>query len=346
MQPIRAAGLPALGINRRLPLSVVHGPQLYPGLGIPDLWTVQGTLKLCLALQHGDAPTITGHQLQASMELHTVELGLSGQLLQQDYKILGSLATTSWLKHLWEFCDNSNIQLTTTTPKLHIVKEHDDFLMEKFAAFGYGDKQLSQLNLCRMWCHAVRLSDISTGDGRQIHPLSWNGNPTDTPGTEYEWPAQGCPTTKLWDLWQSDIRHCYLTPDTTLQLLCKPLGPWTRPTPQQWHWFYSPSTDRVYQKLDEHFQMYSVIPNGRRLRNSKLVINSISNELPDDAEQTTITAHSNMIWCHGSQPLTYEASIATNVNDLVQDNDLWAIRSFSCPENGKALPKLSSEERR
>jgi hypothetical protein len=100
MQPIRAAALPSLGINRHLPLEVVHGPQLFQGVGIPNLWTVQGILKLWLALQHGDAPTITGHQLRASMELHTLELGLPGQLLKQDYQRFGHLATISWLKHL------------------------------------------------------------------------------------------------------------------------------------------------------------------------------------------------------------------------------------------------------
>ncbi len=66
MKPIRAAALPVLGINHHLPLNVVHGPQQYQGLGIPDLWTVQGIMKLWLALNHGDAPTIIGHQLRAS----------------------------------------------------------------------------------------------------------------------------------------------------------------------------------------------------------------------------------------------------------------------------------------
>jgi hypothetical protein len=92
MKPIRAAGEPALGINRHLTLVVAHGPKRYQGVGIPDLWTVQGILKLWLALQHGDAPTITGHQLRASMELHTIEIGLPGQLLHQDYKKFGKLA--------------------------------------------------------------------------------------------------------------------------------------------------------------------------------------------------------------------------------------------------------------
>jgi hypothetical protein len=82
MKPIRSAALSALGSNRHLSLVVVHGPQLYQGMGIPHLWTVQGILKLWIALQHSNAPIITGHQLRASMELHTLKIGLPGNLLQ------------------------------------------------------------------------------------------------------------------------------------------------------------------------------------------------------------------------------------------------------------------------
>jgi hypothetical protein len=89
MKPIRAAALPAIGINRHLTLAIVHGPQHFQGVRIMDLWTVQGTLKLWLALRHGDAPTITGNQVRASMELQTIKIGLSGHLLQQDQPQVG-----------------------------------------------------------------------------------------------------------------------------------------------------------------------------------------------------------------------------------------------------------------
>jgi hypothetical protein len=155
MKPIRAAALPALKINRHLSLVVVHGPQRYQGLGIPDLWTVQGILKLWIAIQHGDAPTITGNQLRASMELHTLEIGLPGHLLTHSFAQLGHLATNSWLKQLWEFCSESNIQVTSTTPQLTLARTNDEFLMKQFAAQGYRGKDLFNLNLCRLYCHAT-----------------------------------------------------------------------------------------------------------------------------------------------------------------------------------------------
>ncbi len=339
MKPIRAAVIPALGINRHLPLDVVHGPQMYQGLGIPDLWTVQGILKLGLAIQHGDAQTITGHQLCASMELHTLEIGLPGHLLMQDFKLYGHLATTSWLRHLWEFCDESRIQLHTTTPQLHLARKHDVFLMTQFAAYGYRKSDLNLLNLCRLYCHATRLSDITTGDGCRIHPMSWNGYSTDSAGTEYEWPLHGSPNNQAWNLWRSALRECFLTLQETQQLLRQPLGYWTEPTPRHWHWFYSPSTDRVYQLHPEEnrYDTYSVAPNRRRLRSPKYNYLSTESNLPTDAKRTTITDHGTFVFCHGSQHTRYSPLSPLTVEDHIADNDKWAIRHFHCPDHGRHI---------
>ena len=109
MQPIIDAGLPALGFNRRMPSAVVFGPRCYQGIGIPDLWTLQGILQLWLAVAHGDAPTITGCSLRAVLSLHTLELGLPGSFLQQDYAKFEHLASDSWLKHLLYLCSEIDI---------------------------------------------------------------------------------------------------------------------------------------------------------------------------------------------------------------------------------------------
>jgi hypothetical protein len=71
------------------------------------------------------------------MELHIIKIRLPGNLTQQDFQIYGLLTTTSWLRHLWEFCDDSNIQLTATTPKLLTARAGDKFLMDIFAQYGY-----------------------------------------------------------------------------------------------------------------------------------------------------------------------------------------------------------------
>jgi hypothetical protein len=322
MKPIRAAALPALGINRHLTLAVVHGPQRFQGVGIPDLWTLQGILKFWLTIQHGDSPTITGNQLRASMELHTMEIGLPGNLTQNDYKVFGHLATTSWIKQLWEFCDDSNIQLVATTPKLTMAKEKYSFLMAKFAQFSYRKEQLYHLNLCRLYCHATRLSDISTGDGQRIHPNSWEGDPIASSGREYSWPTHGRPSKKVWDLWRLAIRRCFLTIQMNQQILRQAMGPWTTSIPPNWQWFYSPSMDRVYKSSNEteRYQMYSVIPNRRILRSPKYHQTDQSDTLPmvPSYGATEVNRHQTQCqlpphWKHSSNPMTNGPSANSTV---------------------------------
>jgi hypothetical protein len=86
MKPILDAALPALGINQHLSHTVVYGPRKYQGLGVQHLWTLQGILKLWIAIAHGGAYTITGCALRAVLALHTLELGLPGSMLQQDFE--------------------------------------------------------------------------------------------------------------------------------------------------------------------------------------------------------------------------------------------------------------------
>ena len=239
MAPILDAGLASLGINHRMTRAVVYGPKQYQGVRIPDLRTLQGILKLGLAVAHGDAPTITGCSLRAVLALHTIELGLPGHIFQQDYSKFSHLATHSWVKHLWDFCDTTSISLVPSSPTLKLARENDEFIMLQFSKFGYHTQELAQLNLCRLWCHAVRLSDLTTGDGKRIHPLTWNGYHPDDAGSDFQWPMHGRPTPKCWVLWQTALRACFLTLQMPQQCLRRPLGRWRTPIPPTWIWMFS-----------------------------------------------------------------------------------------------------------
>jgi hypothetical protein len=344
MTPILNAALPALGYNRKMPSSVVFGPRRFQGVGIPELWTLQGVLKLWLAVAHGDAPTITGCSLRALLALHTIELGMPGTFLQQDFEQFGHLASTSWLKHLWGFCSETNIRLEPSSPPLQLARENDEFLMQQFWKFGYRKTDLYHLNLCRLWCHSFRISDIATGDGLRIHPLVWNGHPPDDAGNDVKWTKHGRPTPKCWQLWQTALRSCFLTLDQPQQTLRRPLGKWVVPTTDNWHWFYSPSQDRVYHLQDtDQYQSYSTSIKRRRLRSPKYLPTSTTMSIPLDAERTTVSEQPTFVWCHGSSPSIARSPQSTQISDLIHANDQWAVRSFSCPNNGKSIADAISQ---
>jgi hypothetical protein len=171
--------------------------------------------------------------------------------------------------------------------------------MSTFTAFGYCKTQLKQLNLCRIFCNATRISDITTGDGRIIHIESWNGQTTDLAGVEYEWPVQGRPNNTAWDLWRSAIQQCYLTLHQEQQQLRQPLGKWITDTPTKRQWFFSPFQERVYQYKHKtrEYKIYSVAPNRQRLRSPKYTNNTICLQLPEDAERATTTMLGNTVMC-------------------------------------------------
>jgi len=162
----------------------------------------------------------------------------------------------------------------------------------------------------------------------------------DDAGSEFSWPLHGRPTPKCWTLWQEALRKCFLTLELSQVLLRRPLGKWIIPTDQpDWHWFYSPIQDRVYHRQDEtsSFECYSVLVTQRRLRSPKYIPNGTSPDLPNDVERTTVSQQPTFVWCHGSQPSTYQPRLKTSVKDHVKDHDLWAIRSFDCPNNGATI---------
>jgi hypothetical protein len=60
----------------------------------------------------------------------------------------------------------------------------------------------------------------------------------------------------------------------------------------------------------------------------------LTTHLPPNAERTTVSEQAGFIWCHGSSPSTFSNHQSTQIADLIHANDQWAIRSFSCPDNG------------
>jgi hypothetical protein len=200
MKLIFDSGLSALGISQTMNRDTVYGPHRFQGVGVPDLWMLQGILKLWITIAHGDANTITGSSLRAILALHTIELELLGSFLSHDYNKYSHLATNTWLKHLWHFCHKSNIQLEPSTLPIPLACENDVFLMNELHALDYSADELYHLNVCRLWCHSVHLSDITTGDGLHIHSMAGNGQVSNDAGCEFVWPAHGRPTPKWWKL--------------------------------------------------------------------------------------------------------------------------------------------------
>ena len=114
----------------------------------------------------------------------------------------------------------------------------------------YSPQKIRDINNVRIFLQVLTLSDITSHDGQYILdyflykdkkiPQSYN--------SPYSWPKQVSPGEKSWALWRN-----------ALNLVCKvkyklkqPLQQWLVTSSSPWQTFYSPSSNRIYKKVDHH----------------------------------------------------------------------------------------------
>jgi hypothetical protein len=165
MKPFLTAGLSVSGVVRTIPRAIVWGPLRYQGLGIRHLFTTQGVEHLIAILRHASHPSLTGKLLRVTMEEMQMETGLSRSFFSYSYQVYGCLATRSWIAATWQFLSESSITLVDPFIKPALASALDKFLMESFTAAGYRGNDLRRLNECRLYLHALRLSDVCSADG-------------------------------------------------------------------------------------------------------------------------------------------------------------------------------------
>ncbi len=75
---------------------------------------------------HYSCRTALGTELQISLGLLLVELGMSFQPLQLSYNNFGDMVTTSWLKRVWEKLDRFKFAVTVHNLRLVFPQEEDN----------------------------------------------------------------------------------------------------------------------------------------------------------------------------------------------------------------------------
>jgi hypothetical protein len=79
-------------------------PQEFGGIGLHNLVVEQfiAWTWMEILLQHYRAGFTTSKKLRASLEAMQLEIGCIGNPLNEEYAVLGSLATEGWVKAVWE----------------------------------------------------------------------------------------------------------------------------------------------------------------------------------------------------------------------------------------------------
>ncbi|MFO0446266.1 MAG: hypothetical protein ACK51L_01245, partial [bacterium] len=102
MSKILMALLPKLHVNRNTARSIVFGVEKYGGLGLPNLYIVQGVDKLKLFLGHLRIQDRTGNLIHIDMSYIQLLTG-SGTLFLNQPADSYLWIDSGWLQSLWKF---------------------------------------------------------------------------------------------------------------------------------------------------------------------------------------------------------------------------------------------------
>jgi hypothetical protein len=124
--PFYGAMLPLGGIVRTTPKGIRQLDRGFYGAGLPHPGMEAIVVQSNKLLMHYGCRTAFGTQLQTSIGLLLVELGMLFQPLQLSYADFGHMVTTSWLKRVWEKLDR--FKFAVMVHNLHSVfpQEGDD----------------------------------------------------------------------------------------------------------------------------------------------------------------------------------------------------------------------------
>jgi len=152
--------LPLGGIVNKANRGIRQLDRGFYGAGFPHPG-VEATLEQAnKLLMHYGCRTALGTELQTSLELLEVDLGLSFHSFQVSYEHFGDWATTSWLKRVCEKVSFFGFTLSVNNLLVCYPWEDDDWLMSQFITRGYTANKLMILNQVQKHQQVLFHSDI------------------------------------------------------------------------------------------------------------------------------------------------------------------------------------------
>jgi len=127
-------------------------------------------------------------------------VGVNVNPLTISYDIYGSLATTCWVKTLWEKLWVYRFQVTMDYPDIPFPREKDALMVDLFRSAGWKGEELRSLNRVRLHLQMLFLSDIVLANGRQVDASCLRPHAVPSTSSSYDFPREE-PTSTDWTRW-------------------------------------------------------------------------------------------------------------------------------------------------
>ena len=288
-KPVRANVLAPMGYNRHMPAIVVHGPVKYGGMGIKDLYTIQGIEHVKALMDETTSTSPTASLLQILHDGHVLEIGRKGFLYDWDYEQVEHLMTDTWAKTTLKFISESEIKIEGSQNELEMWREGDACLMDEFAAVP-GDRitrdDMIRVNRCRQYLQVVTRSDIAIGNGSGILRAAWRVEKhwESCSSMAYRWPDQRRPSIRDIKAWQTALTTTYGVDSQHLGW-ARTLGPLTENAMKYTSWWMTKDGEHLYHQMEGRWKRWTKMV--RRVRTAGY---TPTNEIYDAIDTDTYPA--------------------------------------------------------
>ncbi len=224
--------------------------------------TLEQTNKL---LMHYGCRTALGTELQTSLELLVVDLGLSFQPFQVSYEHFGDWVTTSWLKRVWEKVSFFGFTLSVRNLPACYPREGDDWLMSRFIARGYTANELATLNRVRKHQQVLFLSDILGAGGGSVDKRYLQKRQAGECWSSMKFPREVVTAPEM-ELWRRALVQVVTQGPAQVSL-----GTFKVDGHKLWEWQVVENRGRLYRKNGDQVEVYGHVRRGRyrHLRTSR-----------------------------------------------------------------------------
>jgi hypothetical protein len=137
------------------------------GIGCPHPGVECLIAQLTKLMVHYGCRSGGGLQLQVSMEMMIIELGLLLQPLQESFCMYGKWVTNTWLKSVWEKVDRFNIKVEITPLAIQPPREGDQWFMQSVINAGVVTRpeELAIINRVQCYQQVLFISDVLDAGG-------------------------------------------------------------------------------------------------------------------------------------------------------------------------------------
>ncbi len=146
------------------------------GIGCPHPAVECLIAQLKKLIMHYGSHSCLGLNMQTSLELFIIEMGMSLQLFTESYQTCQHWVTPSWFKSIWEKASILDIRIEIAQLPLQPPKERDSWLMAEFICLNYDQHELKKLNRVRIHQQVIFLSDVMDASSRGIDKLISNNS--------------------------------------------------------------------------------------------------------------------------------------------------------------------------